>query len=111
MAAAATLGLATYGITSYCTVKAVMVNGPIYSEVVAMKDLTADVLPPGLHHRGLSGGAPASNRQTSQTQTLAKRLSTLGSEFESRQRFWDQHLADTDLRKALLRDASPRASS
>lgn len=107
MAAAATLGLATYGITSYCTVKTVMVNGPIYSEVVAMKDLTADVLPPPAYiieaylvvHQLLQP-APAS-----QTETLAKRLSALTGEFESRQRFWDQHLADTDLRKALLQDA------
>ena len=42
----AVLGIAAYGVVTFGTVATVKVNGPLYDDVVAMKDLVADVQHP-----------------------------------------------------------------
>ncbi len=44
----AVLGLAASGIIGYTSIETVKVDGPVYKEVVAQKDLVADVLSPPL---------------------------------------------------------------
>ena len=92
-----------FAFESWQTVTDVGVNGPVYTRIVRMKDLVADVLPPPeyiieshlIAHQAVSSSDPDTRRE------LIRRLATLESEFDARHAHWLQELASGDLRNAL----------
>jgi methyl-accepting chemotaxis protein len=89
------------------TIFIVRVNGPLYSEIIKGKDLTADILPPPafmmesylLIHELLDERDPAQFRAG-----LAK-LDTLQQQFESRHKLWATVLDDGQMKDALVHRA------
>ncbi len=107
LVATCTAGLVTYGIQSCRAVAEVKVNGPVYEEVIAMKDLIADVLPPpayvvdaNLRVHQLALGTNADGLAAGK-----QGLAQLQHEYEECQRRWTEKLTDPATRKALLNDS------
>ena len=103
----ATLGLVVFAFASLRTIERVKVNGPLYEEVVAMKDLIADVLPPPayvvdanllIHQLAVAGGGAAA-------EAGLQRLDALREEYRARQSYWREHLREDAIRIALLEES------
>ena len=100
------LAFAMFAILAWNTIGATKVNGTAYREIVAGKDLIADVLPPpeyiveaNLVAHQLATAPPA------KVEELASRLQTLRREFEDRHAYWSNQDLEPRVRSLLLEDA------
>jgi len=84
------LGFVSYSVWSFMTLNRLMVNGPVYAEVVKQKDLVADILPPPAYV--LESYLVALQLQQSGSdadgKALVERLTSLRNDFNSRQQYW-----------------------
>ncbi|VXB95607.1 response regulator [Massilia sp. 9I] len=87
-------GFAAYGAWSFRTLDHLKVNGPLYAQIAASKDIVADALPPSLYvseayllslQRGIRPGSPALARD------YLGRLQLLRDAHEARLRQWRAH--------------------
>lgn len=102
----AVLGILLGGVSYFVldTMQLTRVNGPLYSEIIKGKDLTADILPPPaflietylLIHEMLDEGNPGQFEKD-----LAK-LNTLEEQFEARNKHWAGTLANGQMKDALV---------
>lgn len=111
---AALLGL---GIVAYFTLGVVKVNGPIYHDIIAGKDLIADVLPPPLYivESYLIALRALEQDDPRHTEAIATKLATLQDLYASRQAHWRMFhpsgpLADRTLAGSLLDDSRAAAA-
>ncbi len=100
-------GLIAYFLFGHLTMQRVTVNGPLYQEIIANKDLVADVLPPPeyiieafLVTKQLQGEATGSQRKA-----LAAQLTKLEKDYEERHSYWTGHLPAGTLRDQLTKDS------
>ena len=107
MIGSAIAGLIAYFLFGLHTMRTLSVNGPLYQEIAAGKDLVADVLPPPeyiieayLVTTQLQDEANASRRLK-----LAGQLAKLEKDFEERHNYWMEHLPAGSLRDLLGTEA------
>ncbi|MES3021465.1 MAG: response regulator [Pseudomonadota bacterium] len=94
------LGFAVFGASSFRTLDQLKVNGPLYGEIVASKDIIADALPPPLYIiesylvclRMAAPGAAAAD-----IGKLEARLGQLRDEHGARKRHWAGQPLERDL--------------
>ena len=82
----------------------VMVNGPVYKDIVRGKDLTADILPPPAYivESYLVTLQIAMEQDPEQRRRLIDRLPTLKSEFHARHAHWTSDLPEGPMRETML---------
>ncbi len=103
-------GLLFFAAVAWWSLLELRVNGPLYKEVSAGKDLVADILPPPryiiesyLVTMQLRDAARRNRPNT--VRTLKTRLEQLHQEFEQRQQFWMNQPLDAELRDVFLRQS------
>ena len=104
-------GFLAYGNWSFRTLDQLKVNGPMYAEIVASKDVIADALPPPLfiiesYLTCLQMAAPGTDG--TRLAVLEARLGQLREQHAARQRFWAQR-HDPALTPLLQAVADPAA--
>ena len=105
----AVLGVLLGGVSYFVidTISLTRVNGPLYTEIIKGKDLTADILPPPafliesylLIHEMLDETDPARFAKD------MERLTLLEEQFEARNKHWETTLESGPLRDALVNNA------
>jgi methyl-accepting chemotaxis protein len=98
------VGFGAFGVFSYSTLTLVMVNGPLYHNIVQGKDLIADILPPPdyLVESYLVVFQMVAETDRSRLDELARKCKALREEYESRHQFWKQDLADGKLKELMV---------
>ncbi len=82
-----------------------MVNGPVYDQVILQKDLIADILPPPeylLESWQVALEMAAFNNQP--IQPLIEKGNQLKKDFETRHAYWEKHLNSPSIRDAMIKD-------
>jgi methyl-accepting chemotaxis protein len=95
--------LLVLGSVQYTTRERVQVNGPYYRQIIAGKDLIADVLPPPLYlvEAYLVAFQMADEPDRARRDTLIRRSQALRRDYEARHAFW-QKLPEGPLKETLL---------
>ena len=98
------LGLGAFGLYAADTMRLVRVNGPYYNDIIAGKDLVADVLPPPAYlvESYLVVLQLATTSDQKYVEELTARGARLKSEYEDRHAYWLAHLAEGPLRRILV---------
>jgi methyl-accepting chemotaxis protein len=107
------LGFVIFGTYAFTTLNQVKVNGPIYQEIVAGKDLVADILPPPdyilesyLIVFELRENMDDSSKVSELTDYFTNHLKT---DYYARHKYWDEDTLlvgkDTNIKKALIVDS------
>jgi ABC-type transporter Mla subunit MlaD len=101
-------GLIGYGVWSNRTLAITKVNGPYYGQIVEMKDVLADILPPPefIIESYLVSYKLAEAVETKQPSTtineLVENLRSLESVYHQRHAYWDEKLAEGKIRASLM---------
>jgi len=96
-------GLVLFAFVSWKAISTVKVNGPIYTRIVLMKDLVADILPPPEYiiEARLVTMEMADGAQDGIEEGV-KKLSQLKKDYDDRNTYWKKELTDESMRKVLL---------
>jgi PAS domain S-box-containing protein len=97
-------GLVLYGSWSFRTLDRVKVNGPLYGEIMASKDVIADALPPPLYIIAsylVSLQMAAAGADPARLPELQMRLGQLREQHAARQRHWAAQKLDAALARQL----------
>ena len=88
------LTFAIFAVLAFSTLNHLMVNGPIYNELVLGKDLVADILPPPEYilETYLTTMEIQNNSDREHLRTLKETLARLKSEFDQRHEYWLKHV-------------------
>ena len=105
VATAAFISLAAVAIVGLSQIR---VGGPVYSDVIASKDLVADVLPPPLYAIEAMLEASLAHAEPGTATLRGKRLAKLKDEFYERLAYWRNSSLPDDL-KALVEKAAAEA--
>ncbi|MES2938352.1 MAG: methyl-accepting chemotaxis protein [Pseudomonadota bacterium] len=99
------LGFAVYGAWSFKTLRELKVNGPVYQQIVQMKDLVSDVLPPPLYivESYLLARELAVEPERAQQDRFVARLKALRAAYDQRHAYWTQAGLDAALQDKLLK--------
>ncbi len=98
--------LATF--IAFATLDTVKVGGPIYGQIVANKDLLADILPPPAYLiESWSVALEMEDAPPGDFGRLKEATKKLATEFEERERYWQENLHDAALQSLLLGEVSP----
>jgi PAS domain S-box-containing protein len=106
------LGFVVYGISSFRTLEQLKVNGPLYHQIVASKDLIADALPPPLYiieSYLVCLQLAATDPESAQFASLEQHLGALRDEHAARNRRWAGQALEPDL-AALVKAAGEPAA-
>ncbi|MBK7091915.1 MAG: HAMP domain-containing protein [bacterium] len=97
-------GFTAFGVTSFMLTREMQVNGPVYSEIVAGKDLIADILPPPEYiiESYLVVHQLAKASETTKIRDLENRLEQLQTDFDTRHEFWVDLLPQGELKRKLV---------
>lgn len=97
------VGFAIFGLIAFSTINTVKVNGNHYNRVVQNKDLLADVLPPPNYivESYLNAVLLVNSKNVAERQLLIERLRTLKEEYDARQDFWKENLAEGPLKTEI----------
>jgi methyl-accepting chemotaxis protein len=100
-------GLVLFAVISLNTLSQLKVNGPLYKTIVQGKDLIADILPPPEYiiESYLSVFQIYFEKEPAMRQALIEKIKALRSDYVTRHQFWQEHLQDSAMRDALLRDS------
>ncbi|MCA9150285.1 MAG: hypothetical protein KDA92_13335 [Planctomycetales bacterium] len=111
------LGFIAYACWGYLTLSTAKVHGPYYNRIAMNKDLVADILPPPeyivesyatvLRAANLLDGDSSDVEQVSE---LLNRLNQLKGEYEQRHDYWNENLAESPMKKALVVDSYQHAA-
>ena len=98
------LTFAIFAVLAFSTLNHLMVNGPIYNELVLGKDLVADILPPPEYilETYLTTMEIQNNSDREHLRTLKETLARLKSEFDQRHEYWLKHVPPEPGKKLLL---------
>lgn len=96
-------GLVIYGFVSYLLLTQVKVEGPYYHHIIENKDLLADVLPPPefIIEAYLTSHDFPDATSSEELAALRKKFSQLKNDYESRQKYWQNTLAEGQLKNEL----------
>jgi methyl-accepting chemotaxis protein len=109
--AALAAGLVLLSIAAWVSINQVRIGGTLYTQVVAGKDLIADILPPPLYviEAYLEAKTAYSNASPTQAAKTAKRLTQLRSDYDARIAYW-REVPVLPAAKALLYGDSDKAA-
>jgi methyl-accepting chemotaxis protein len=98
------IGFGAFGVFSYSTLTLVMVNGPLYHNIVQGKDLIADILPPPdyLVESYLVVFQMIEETNPSKVQELTRKCKSLRDDYESRHQYWKQDLPEGQLKELMV---------
>ena len=103
------LGIIGYGLWSNSTLKATRVGGPYYGQIIEMKDVLADILPPPkfiiesyLQSYKLVE-ATAARKSPEEINAIVNSLKALELTYRDRHDHWNATLADGPIRDSLLK--------
>ena len=107
------VGLAVFGAISYSTINKVKIHGPHYKGIVINKDLLADVLPPPNYilEIFLTTHLMEEAKTPEELQSLTASYEKLKKEYETRQDFWRDELADGPMKQAINHDTREPAEA
>ena len=107
MSGAFMIGLLGCALLQENTLAVVAVDGPVYAQLVADKDLLADILPPPLYalEARLVSAQLTSATNPAEVAELADRLRQLRVDYAAREEFWAGVLPEGAIRAAVLVDA------
>ncbi len=97
-------GFTAFGVTSFVLTREMQVNGPVYQQIVAGKDLIADILPPPEYiiESYLVVHQLAKASETTKIRDLENRLEQLQTDFDTRHEFWVDLLPQGELKRKLV---------
>jgi methyl-accepting chemotaxis protein len=97
------VAFAVFAAASLQTLRTVVVNGPIYQEIVRSKDVVADVLPPPAYLVEVYAAAfqLLETQEADRRGMLVRHIAALAEDYEARHRFWAATLEPTKLRETL----------
>jgi len=105
------LGLIGYGLWSNHTLSMSKVNGPYYKQIVEMKDVLADILPPPeyileayLASLTLAEMAHDGEASPAEMAAMAEEVRTLQKQYEDRHEFWSTTLMEGEIKSKLMKD-------
>ncbi len=105
------LGLIGYGLWSNHTLSMSKVNGPYYKQIVEMKDVLADILPPPeyileayLASLTLAEMAHDGEASPAEMAAAAEEIRTLQKQYEERHDFWNNTMSEGDIKSKLMKD-------
>lgn len=100
-------GFLIFGAFAYTGLSMAKVKGPIYKNIVEGKELAGDILPPSEYiiESYLTVLQLTKETDNARTYELLKRSEVLENDFNTRHEYWENTLADENLRKALIEDA------
>jgi methyl-accepting chemotaxis protein WspA len=101
------VGLTTLFGLSYWTLTTVQIGGDAYQQIIASKDLVADVLPPPeyiIESYLLTREALDETDQTA-LRSLIERGKKLREDYETRHAYWTEHLTGEAMRREMLKNA------
>ncbi len=109
--AALAAGLVLLSIAAWVSINQVKIGGTLYTQVVAGKDLIADILPPPLYviEAYLEAKTAYSSASPTQAAKTAKRLTQLRSDYDARIAYW-RDLPVLPAAKGLLYGDSDKAA-
>jgi methyl-accepting chemotaxis protein len=95
-----------FGLFSYISFSMVKVKGQIYNDIVAGKDLIADILPPPQYiiESYLVVLQLVNETDTVKINALLQRSDELRNEFNVRHAYWDKNLESSDLKNSMVID-------
>jgi methyl-accepting chemotaxis protein len=101
------IGFSLYGIFSYQTLTLVKVNGPLYKNIVAGKDLIADILPPPeyLVEANLVAHQMVNETNKEKLQALVNKGKQLREDFETRHHYWENELSAGKTKDIMIETA------
>ncbi len=108
LAAICLAGLAAFGIVSYTTMQDVAIKGTYYNDIVAGKDVIADILPPPLYlvETYLKCLQLVDETRPAERDAIIRYIEDpLKKEYDEQHAKWMTDLRQTFIRKALLEDA------
>jgi methyl-accepting chemotaxis protein len=107
MSGAFVIGLLGCALLQESTLAVVAVDGPVYAQLVADKDLLADILPPPLYalEARLVSAQLSSATTPAEVAELTGRLRQLRADYAAREAFWAELLPEGAIRTAVLEDA------
>jgi methyl-accepting chemotaxis protein len=96
-------GFTVFGCFAKYTLDTLKVNGPVYNDIVANKDLLADILPPPLYLvesylvvRESFGAKP------NELKSFKEQLAKLKKDYSERRVYWQKELKDDKLKELIL---------
>lgn len=100
-------GFLLFGVATYETVGRVKVGGPVYGQVVEMKDLLADILPPPEYiiESYLNVLQLASVQDARERETLIATGQRLEKDFTTRHEYWLKTLQEGQIKDLILKTA------
>jgi methyl-accepting chemotaxis protein len=97
-------GFAAFGIYAYLTLKQLGINGPIYRNIIAGKELISDILPPPLYiiEAHLTVHQMAIETDSQKASNLADKLIALKLKFQRRYSYWIKTIDGDRTNSSLL---------
>lgn len=97
-------GVAWFSVFAYSTLSIVKVNGPLYTRIVDVKDLVADILPPPEYviETYLTCKELASESNPTQIKELVTKVESLKKDFDTRHAYWVERLPAGEMKDKLL---------
>jgi len=96
------LTFSAFAALAFSTLNQLMVNGPVYTELVLGKDLVADILPPPEYIIETYLTTMEIQNHPEHLSVLKETLARLKSEFDQRHDYWAQHVPPEPGKKLLL---------
>ena len=105
--------LLVFGLYSAYTRSRVQVGGPYYGQIIQTKDLVADILPPPAYilEAYLLVFQIANSTEGQERNELTARLQQAEQEYQARIQFWKESLADSQMKTALVVNATRPAEA
>jgi methyl-accepting chemotaxis protein WspA len=103
----AVVGLLVFAAVAYATLDTVKVSGPVYDQIVADKDLLADMLPPPLYivESDLLVYEMLGSDDKAELNRLVAKSRALRRGYEQRHEYWKLHLSGAAIRDVMLERA------
>jgi methyl-accepting chemotaxis protein len=107
------LAFGIFAFLAFSTLNRLMVNGPVYTQVVAGKDLVADILPPPEYiiETYLTALQVLEDQVPEHLRGYKETLAHLKSEYDERHEYWGQHLPPEPGKKLLMETSYEPAMS
>jgi methyl-accepting chemotaxis protein len=107
IAALALLGSLALLLVTRVAIQEIKIKGPMYEEIVANKDLVADILPPPAYIIEDYLTCYELLRTTGrEREELVAKVAQLQKDYEERYAVWDKYLTHRGLRQSMLKDAA-----
>ena len=109
--AALAVGLILLAAGSWKAISSQRIGGPLYDEIVAGKDLTADILPPPMYviETYLDAQTAYLTRTPEKIAEAAKEIDRLSGEYDARLVYWRKQTLSPEITQTLLRDSDVAA--